>query len=126
MKTLLTIFTLTFTLMFSSTSFAGWTKVGKNVKGSIYVDFERIRKVDSYVFYWQLGDFLEPAEGFLSVTIYRKLDCKLFRYKSLSYSFHKEPMGKKPSETVNPKNPEWEYPPPKSGNQIILNAVCSR
>ena len=27
MKTLLTIFTLTFTLMFSSTSFAEWTKV---------------------------------------------------------------------------------------------------
>ena len=73
MKTLLTIFTLIFTVMFSSSSFAGWTKVGKNVKGSIYVDFERIRKVDSYVFYWQLGDFLEPAEGFLSVTIYRKL-----------------------------------------------------
>ena len=38
--------------------------MGKNAKGSIYVDFERIRKVDGYVFYWQLGDFLEPAEGF--------------------------------------------------------------
>ena len=41
MKTLLTIFTLVFTVMFSSTSFAGWTKVGENVNGhTYYVDFE--------------------------------------------------------------------------------------
>ena len=45
MKILLTIFTLAFTLMFSSTSFAEWTEVSKNIRGdTFYVDFERIRK----------------------------------------------------------------------------------
>ena len=47
MKTLLTVFTLVFTLMFSSTSFADWTKVTEDVKRNIYnVDYERIKKVD--------------------------------------------------------------------------------
>ena len=39
MKSLSTIFTLTFTVMFSSTSFGEWTAVGENVDGTIfYVD----------------------------------------------------------------------------------------
>ena len=43
MKTLLTISILVFTVMFSSTSFAQWTKVGNNSRGdTFYIDFERI------------------------------------------------------------------------------------
>ena len=39
MKKLLTIPILLFTLMFSSTSYAEWTKVSQNVNGVFYVDF---------------------------------------------------------------------------------------
>jgi hypothetical protein len=62
MKTLLLIFTLLFsTVMFSSTSFAGWTKVSQNVRGdTFYVDFERIRKHDGFVYFWSLNDYLKP------------------------------------------------------------------
>ena len=126
MKTLLIILSLAFTLMNSSNSFAGWTMLGKNARGTFYVDFERIRKNDGYLYYWQLGDFLKPAKGFLSVTVYRQLDCRLFRYKSLSYSFHKKPMGEKPSETVNHRNTEWEYPSPNSSNETIIKRVCGK
>ena len=64
MKTLLTIFTLAFTLMFSSTSFAEWTKVNKSVIGNTYyVDFERIKKHDGYIYYWEVIDFLKPFKG---------------------------------------------------------------
>ena len=109
-------------------SSANWTKVGKNVKGSLYVDFERIRKVDGYVFYWQLGDFLEPAEGFLSITMYRQLDCNLFRFKTLSWSFHKKHMGDGSRKilSVPKEHKDWNYPHPKSGNEIIFKAVCSQ
>jgi hypothetical protein len=42
---------LTFTVMFSSTSFSGWTKVTESVDGNtFYVDFERIRKHGGYVY----------------------------------------------------------------------------
>ena len=52
---------LTFSVVFSSTSFAGWTKVSKNVNGTtFYVDFERTRKHDGYVYLWTLNGLLKP------------------------------------------------------------------
>jgi len=128
MKPLLTIFTLVFTMMFSSTSFADWTKVTENVNGdTYYVDFERMRKVDGFVYYWTLVDFLKPRNGDLSVKSYNQGDCKQFRYKILSAFLHKEPMGGgRSSYSDNPKNPQWEYPPPKTRIEIILKVVCSR
>ena len=128
MKTLLTITTLVFTLMFSSTSFAGWTEVGKNVKGmTSYVDFERIRKVDGFVYYWTLSDYLKPSEsGTLSYKFYKQGDCKLFRYKDLTGISHKESFGGGTGDSYSPKNPEWSYPPPNSINESILKKVCSR
>jgi hypothetical protein len=80
-----------FSVMFSSTSFAGWTKVDENVEGNtFYVDFERIRKHDGYVYYWELIDLLKPTEyGDLSGKGYVQGDCKKFRYKHLSISIHK-------------------------------------
>ncbi|MAH85467.1 MAG: hypothetical protein CBB68_14680, partial [Rhodospirillaceae bacterium TMED8] len=76
MKTLLTIFTLVFTVFFSTTSFAEWTKVSENVDGdSYYVDFERIRKHDGYVYFWYLSDYLKPTEtGVLSAMRYHQGD----------------------------------------------------
>ena len=96
MKKLLLIFTLLFSiLMFSTPSYGEWTKVSENVNGTtFYVDFERIKKHGGYVYFWNLLDYLKPDEhGILSAKVYRQCDCKLFRYKVLSVSFHKEPMG---------------------------------
>ena len=51
MKTLSLIHTLTFTVMFPSPSFAEWKKVEENMGGdTFYVDFDRIRKHDGYVY----------------------------------------------------------------------------
>ena len=128
MKTLLPIFTLLFTLMFSSTSFAEWTKVSKGVKGNIsYVDYERIRKHDGFVYYWVLVDLLKPSKhGDLSSKVYTQGDCKLFRLKYLSFSHHKGPMGSGAFETYNKPDKEWRYPSPNSSIEEILKQVCSR
>ena len=130
MKTLLTIFTLVFTVMFSSTSFAEWTRIlGENARGhTYYVDFDRIRKHDGYVYYWVLADSLKPVNGDLSAVIYYKGDCKLFRVKYLSISNHKEPMGRGTGNTppVFKEQKEWTYPHPNSGMENILKKVCSR
>ena len=127
MKTLLTISTLLFTLMFSSTSFAGWTKVDESEIGNHYVDFDKIRKQDGHVYYWYLIDYLRSdPDGDLSYKNYKQGDCKLFRFKSLSFSFHKDPMGGGTGETGNPENPEWNYPSPDSVNKILLKKVCDR
>jgi hypothetical protein len=125
MKTLLTITTLIFTLMFSSTSFADWTKVDEGGGNTFYVDFERIRIQDGFVYWWELGDYLKPQMGYLSAKSYNQGDCKLFRLKVLSYSWHKEPMGGGTGITVNiPDNSR--YPIPKSIDEYTLKSVCSR
>jgi hypothetical protein len=127
MKSLSLILALTFTVMFSSTSFADWTKVSENVNGNtFYVDFERIRKHGGFVYYWWLVDLIKPIQGNLSAKQYSQGDCKLFRFKRLSESGHKEPMGRGTVESYSPKNPEWTYPSPNSSAEAILKSVCSQ
>ena len=119
---------LTFTVMFSSTSFADWTRVGENVTGdSFYVDFERIRKHEGYVYYWDLSNLLKPdKDGDLSYKKYSQGDCKLFRVKGLTEVYYKQEMGRGNGKTNTSKNPQWKYPIPNSVLETILKAVCSR
>jgi hypothetical protein len=128
MKKLTLIFTLLVsTVMFSSPSYAKWTKIGKSVNGDTsYVDFERIRKVNGYVYYWDLVDFPKPEQGYLSASGYQETDCKLFRKKTLTENYFTDQMGRGTSKTDNKKNPEWVYPPPNSVIEVILKSVCSR
>jgi len=113
--------------MFSSPSYAGWTKVSENAKGdTFYVDFGRIRKHDGYVYFWKLSDLFKPdKDGDLSIKSYNQVDCKLFRYKRLSYSFHNEPMGGGTGKPYTPTD-KWIYPSPDSANEAILKSICSR
>ena len=93
------------------------------------MDFERIRKHGGYVYWWDLSDYLKPTKyGILSGKIYKQGDCKLFRYKVLSFSFHKEPMGGGTGDVQAPvkKSQGWKYPPPTSASETILKSVCSR
>ena len=125
MKNPLTIFTLVFTVMFSSNSFADWTKVDESEIGNHYVDFNKIKKQDGFVYFWTLLDLLKPdPDGDLSYKNYKQGDCELFRFKSLSFSFHTEPMGGGTGETGNPKSPEWNYPSPNSGDKKTLTLIC--
>ena len=129
-KLTLILTTLIFSLMFSSsTSFAGWTKVSESVVATYYVDFERIRKHDGYVYYWELMDLLKPTEetGDLSAKSYIQGDCKKFRWKGLSASFHKEPMGggvPADSFSFSASVEEWDYPHPDTSKEIVLKSVC--
>ena len=129
MKTLLTISALVFTIMLSSASYAGWTKLGQNVDGdTFYVDFERIRKHDGYVYFWYLNNYSKPSKyGNFSSKIYQKGDCKVFRVKYLSGSFHKEPMGGGNAKTIPiPESYKgWRYPSPTSSSETVLKSVCS-
>ena len=120
-KLTLILTTLIFSVMFSpSTSFAGWTKVSENASGdTYYVDFERIKKHDGYVYYWYLTDYLKPTPGGnLSDKIYKQGDCKKFRSKWLSWSFYKEPMGR----GNNTPDKEWRFP---SSYETVLKSVCA-
>ena len=121
------ILTFLFSLMFSSPSYSEWTWASENVDGATYyVDYDRIRKVDGYVYWWDLTDYLKPSPyGDLSDKRYIQGDCKLFRIKALSDSFYKEPMGGgTPSTSSNKPDKEWTYPPPSSVGEALLKFVC--
>ena len=127
MKTLLTISTLVFTVMFSSTSFAEWTKIATSELGdNFYVDLERIRKVDGYVYFWELGDYSKPVTEMMlqSGKRYFQGDCKILRYKILSYVYHKQPMGRDIGEPSESNYKEWFYPSPNSVVEATLKTVC--
>ena len=128
MRNLLILFTLILTVMFSSTSYAEWTKVTAHVNGNtFYVDLERIRKHGGYVYFWGLMDRLKPSpSGDWSGKTYFQGDCKLFRLKTLSSFFHKEPMGGGRGEVYTPKKPNWRYANPNSAYEFLLKKVCRR
>jgi hypothetical protein len=111
--------------MFSSSLYADWTALSDSEAGTFYTDFEKIRKVDGYVYYWELGDFLKPIrDNYFSSKSYRQGDCRLYRHKYLSVSFHQETMGRGTGDDHSPKNPEWKYPPPESNGEIVLATAC--
>ena len=110
-----------------SVSYAEWTEVGGNIDGDrFYIDFERIRKHGGYIFFWLMLDSSEPIKSsFLSVKKYNQVDCKLFRFKVLSYVFHKESFGRDAGDTQEPVNKNWRYPSPDSYDEIFLEIVCN-
>ncbi len=130
MKNLLLIFTLLFsTVFFSSPSYAKWEKVSEGVNGNtFYVDFERIRKHDGFVYWWTLGDFPRVMNGGLSAKLYNQGDCKLFRFKNLSTTYHAQSMGRGTGEVIKPKgeNANWKNPSPNSVGETILKLLCSK
>ena len=94
---------------------------------TFYLDLDRIRKNDGYVYVWRLRDYLKPDKwGDMSSKVYLEVDCKAFRYKNLTYIFYKQPMGEGEGVSSNNDNPEWEYPPPESMVEFILNKVCAQ
>ena len=129
MKNLLIIFTLLFSIMFSYKSFAEWSKVTISDQGNTYyVDYERIRKNNGFVYFWTMSDYLKPNYlGVFSAKVYMEGDCKLFRQKYLSDIYYNGQMGTgEITSTSNVPDKEWTYPSPNSVDEIILKSVCSR
>jgi hypothetical protein len=124
-RRLLIIPVLFLTLMVGNPAWGEWTKVSESVKGNThYVDFERIRKQDGSVYFWEVLNFLKPLGAFLSVKKYKQIDCKIFRFKELRWFFHRKPMGRGTGENLASPPEKWDYPPPGSSNELVLKSVC--
>jgi hypothetical protein len=129
MKFPFTIFTLVFTMALSSTSFAEWTETGDSVDGAtFYVDYERIREHEGYVYFWTLGDYSTRAtHGNASVTDFWRGDCELFRIKNLQQVHYQGQMGQgEILRRLNIEDINWMYPSPNSINERILEVVCAQ
>ena len=126
MKKLLILTTFLSSLIMTSVANAEWTKVAGNVNASFYLDFERVRKHDGKIFYWELIDFLKASEdGNLSFEVYSEAECGPFRSRYLSLTSYKGPMGTGESLLDNNQMKNWYYPSPKSTNELVLKIVCN-
>jgi len=132
MKKLTLIFTLLFsTVMFSSSSYADWTKISSNEKATIYIDLDTITHRDGYVYWWDLSNLSKPGpQGILSAVTLRQGDCNLFRYKVLSDRFYSKPMGRgSPFLSSDTPDKHWRYTEPNDTNThkfISLKLVCNK
>ena len=116
---------LLFSILISLNSYGAWVKVSESVTGnSHYIETDKIKEHNGYVYWWDLVDLLKPDRGDLSWKVYNQGDCGVSRVKYLSYIFYKQPMGEGSGRTGNPNNSEWEYPSPGSALQIKLDFVC--
>lgn len=112
--------------MFSPTTFAEWTEISKNDYGKFYVDFDRVKKGEEYVYWWELGDFnKEYTEDFRSYIVHVQGDCKLYRYKFIYMETYSSQMGKGDMLEKSSED-NWRYPIPKTSTEEILKSVCGR
>ena len=119
--------TIILSFLFSYSVFAEWTYVTQSSGGSggyIYLDVERVKKHDGYVYFWVLTDFIEPFQGDLSVKTYTQADCNIFRYQYLTHNFFKEPMGMGDYDVVQ-SDDNWRYPSPNTVFEEVLKFACS-
>jgi hypothetical protein len=126
MKTLLLTSSLTLSLLFSAGSWAEWTVVAKNADGTkVYVDFDRIKKVNGLVYYWRVHERLEPFKESLSTKVYSKADCETMREMVLSHSEYRLPMAEGDAMVTFTPPAEWGYVPPDSIGENTVQAVCA-
>ena len=114
------------TVIFSSITYAGWTEITKGENSSShYVDFERIRKHDGFVYFWSMSNYPTPIKGVSSEINLRQGDCKLFRYKIIDGSFYNKPMLRgSPSKFA--ADSKWRYAQPNTIGESFLQSVCNR
>lgn len=126
MRKLVTITVILINLIFTSNSYAEWTKVIEVEDGiSFYVDFKKIKKINGLIYWWDLTDYLKQNQyGHLSAKLHKLGDCKTFRYKFLHFYFYKEPMGDGVDLMEEPEEKGWQYPHPNSAQSVILKSVC--
>ena len=119
-------------MMFSSVSFAAWTKVHTTEYSTvIFVDYDSIRKSKGFAYYWKLENFAKRnAYGNSSFDEYLKVDCRNFTQTSIFATLWTLPNG---NGTGNPHitNPTffekatyWSTTEPNSLDRFILNSVC--
>jgi hypothetical protein len=114
-----------FFLLVTSQVYGGWAKIGDNIDGhSFYIDHDRTRVHNGYLYVYILVDYLTPKVGDYSVEYYRQVDCNSFRFKTISFIFYKQPMGKGNGKVTD--GFDWDSPAPGSINERIFETACNR
>jgi len=111
--------------MLSFNSYGEWTPVSINIDDDIfYLDLERTNEKEGDVYYWYLKDLNEPIEEVSSTSTYIQGNCELNRFKELSNNIYGELKEAELISSFTPDNPQWDYYPPNSVGETLLDIVC--
>ena len=126
MNLLLTLSIILITSIITKDAFSEWKLVSKASDGNeYYVDHDKTRVVNEYVFYWYLSNFVKPIKGIKSASNFAQGDCKLMRFKRVSIKVFKKPMGQELLGSRAHTQKDWDYPRSNSSMENILKSVCN-
>ena len=117
---------LIFILLFSSPSYAKWTKIGASDSNRYYIDVGKVKKKDGYVYYWELSDYLKPDKWkhMSSITLMEG-DCNIPRKARQIYAnYHSQPMGNGTASMSSSEKQDWHHSVPNSALERMLNFAC--
>ena len=110
--------------MFCNVSVAEWYKIGKTDEGTFYLDVDRIRSDNNYVYYWEMADLNKPTNQALSILRYIKGDCSIIRFKTLQYVLYDGNMASGEKQMRDSVKKDWKYYSPGGIGEDILEKAC--
>lgn len=114
-------------LSFISPVVANWTLVTNGYLGSVYLDFDTLKKNKTTVVIWQLQNFYKKdLNDVHSRRLLIEVDCFKDERRVIYLSAHSEQMGRGVVKFVNGNASDWEHPSPKSVGESILKNICKK
>ena len=121
------IYLLLFSLILPFSSYGEWVDFVTDANNNIhYVDFDEMTKNDGYIYYWEMTNYANPTDRFLSIATYREADCDLHRFKDLTFNGYTQEMAEGEPETIDLTKLEedWAHPIANSLGEFIFSSVC--
>ena len=117
---------LLFTLLFSSASYAKWTKVSASDSNTYYIDVGKVKKKDGYVYYWELSDYLKLDKWKrMSSKSLMEGDCNIPRKaREIYVNYYSQPMGIGLASMSSSEKQDWHHSVPNSALERMLNFAC--
>ena len=120
---------ITFLFLFSTNAYCDWFKVTESDTAITFIDDSKITKKDKFIRAWTLTNFLNPVK-FDDGTIYQsyvsfmEFDCREDKSRILSSTVYKDEMGKGKTLFTSNEVSKWNFSPPKSVGDFLIQFAC--
>jgi len=114
--------------MFSFNSYGQWVWTTIDVNGDKhYVDVNNIEvDTNGHFYYWEMINYSNPTDKYLSIATYRVADCDLYRTKDLTFNGYTQEMAEGEPETIDltKLGQDWDYLKKYTFGGINLRFIC--
>ena len=118
---------LIFALLFTTPSYAEWKLMDEFDDIRLFIDLDRIKKRDGYIYFWVMSDGFASKQYLSSITHHQAV-CKPFKYRFLNFYAYKQPMGRGSYDElpVLKKDKDWKQPVAANNLEAeLMNFICS-